>query len=77
LISTNSLFALVLLAGLLGGCSSSPKASFYTLSADAALQHTGAAVPIHIVVSPVTVPDLVDRPQIVTRRTTGNEVELE
>lgn len=55
----------VLLAGLLGGCGTSPTARFYTLSPDAAL--SGTAAPVHVVVNPVTVPELVDRPQIVTR----------
>ncbi|MGF6602053.1 putative lipoprotein YmbA [Paraburkholderia sp. GAS448] len=52
--------------GTLGGCSS-PRAGFYTLSSDATLERSGPAVPIGIVVGPVTVPELVDRPQMVTR----------
>ncbi|MDN0077172.1 PqiC family protein [Crenobacter sp. SG2303] len=66
---------LALFAALLEGCSSSPKASFYTLSPAATLAPSGAAMPLHVVVSPVTVPDLVDRPQIVTRLA-GDEVAL-
>jgi hypothetical protein len=61
------LVAAVLVAGLLGGCGSTPNSSFYTLSPDATLASTGAPASVHVVISPVTVPDLVDRPQIVTR----------
>jgi uncharacterized protein len=61
------LVAAVLVAGLLGGCGSTPNSSFYTLSPDATLASTDAPASVHVVISPVTVPDLVDRPQIVTR----------
>lgn len=53
---------------LLPACGSSPTASFYTLSPDGTLAPIARARPVHVVVSPVTVPDMVDRPQIVTRR---------
>lgn len=66
-----SLLILVMLAALsgalLGACSSSPTASFYTLSPDATLAPIAAAKPVHVVVGPVTIPDVVNRPQIVTR----------
>lgn len=64
---------LILVAGsgaLLGACGSSPTATFYTLNVDAALAPLVPLVPstaVHVVVSPVTIPDVVDRPQIVTR----------
>jgi uncharacterized protein len=64
----------VVAAVMLAACSS-PRANFYTLSADPALESTGAALPVSVVVGPVTIPDLVDRPQMVTR-VTGNEVRL-
>jgi hypothetical protein len=48
------------------GCSS-PRSNFYTLSADPTLERSGNAVPAAVVVGPVTIPDLVDRPQLVTR----------
>jgi uncharacterized protein len=57
-----------LLSGLLGGCGSSPTASFYRLKPDATLTATAsnsAAAQLYVVVSPVTIPELVDRPQIV------------
>ncbi|SAK66353.1 PqiC family protein [Caballeronia ptereochthonis] len=66
----------VLLAiSFLAGCTS-PRASFYRLSADSTLSATSARTPARpVIVGPVTVPDLVDRPQIVTRNT-SNEVAL-
>lgn len=72
----HSLIRVALMAGLLGGCGSSPTARFYTLSPDAALTGDGAAMPVSVVVNPVTVPELVDRPQIVTR-VAGNQVSLD
>ena len=59
---------------VLAACSS-PRSSFYTLSSDAALESAGAPMPVSVVVGPVTVPDLVDRPQLVTRLS-NNEVKL-
>ncbi|CAE6739293.1 hypothetical protein R69927_00798 [Paraburkholderia domus] len=68
-------FLLAALAiGTLGGCSS-PRAGFYTLSSDATLERSGPVVPISIVVGPVTVPEVVDRPQMVTR-VSDNEVAV-
>jgi hypothetical protein len=67
---TSLLIAVILAAlsgALLAACGSSPTASFYTLSPDASLAPIAAAKPVHVVVSPVTIPDVVDRPQIVTR----------
>jgi uncharacterized lipoprotein YmbA len=65
----------VLLSGLLlagiAGCASSPPARFYTLEARAVA--TPVATPAvgkadyNVVVGPVSIPDLVDRPQMVLR----------
>jgi uncharacterized protein len=64
-----------LLAVFIAGCTS-PRASFYRLSADPTLTATTAlATKQPVIVGPVTVPDLVDRPQIVTRDT-SNQVSL-
>jgi uncharacterized lipoprotein YmbA len=57
---------LACLAAWLGACKS-PSASFYTLSPDRSLTHTGTTQPIAVVIGPVTIPEIVDRPQIVTR----------
>lgn len=57
--------AFALLAVSLGGCASSPASSFYRLKPDVTLTTMGTAVPLYVVVNPVTIPALVDRPQIV------------
>ena len=62
---------LMMIAALLGtalvaGCASSPKTNFYTLSSGNPLGPVSAA-PYRIAIGMVTVPDAVDRPQIVTR----------
>jgi len=58
----------------LAACSS-PRSSFYTLGADSSIERSSDALHGAVVVGPVTVPDLVDRPQLVTR-VSGNEVAL-
>ncbi|TDY21907.1 hypothetical protein B0G81_2145 [Paraburkholderia sp. BL6665CI2N2] len=65
---------LALVTGWFGGCKS-PSASFYTLSPDRSLTNSGATRSIAAVIGPITIPDLVDRPQIVTR-VGDNEVEI-
>lgn len=69
-------FAAVGIALLLGACSRSPRVSFYTLDQGAAVQ---AAPPLQgaaaVVVGPVTLPELVDRPQLVVR-VNPNRVEI-
>jgi uncharacterized protein len=60
----------------LGGCSTSPTASFYTLGAVGAGADAYTVRPISVVVAPVTVPDLVDRPQFVIR-VSENQVKLD
>lgn len=66
--------ALALIA--LGGCSTSPTASFYTLGAVGASADAYTVRPISVVVAPVTVTDLVDRPQFVIR-ISENQVKLD
>ncbi|MBB5465217.1 hypothetical protein HDG32_001321 [Paraburkholderia sp. CI2] len=65
---------LVLAGALLGACKS-PATNFYTLSPDDSLSSTGASRPITAVIGPVTIPEIVDRPQIVTR-IANNEVAV-
>lgn len=58
----------VLLAAASAGCSSSPKTQLYTLQASAVPQlddGNRAESRLHVVIGPVTLPELVDRPQIV------------
>ena len=63
------------IAGAALAACSSPRSNFYTLSPDATLESTGTPLSVSVVVGPVTVPELVDRPQLVTR-VSGNEVRL-
>jgi uncharacterized lipoprotein YmbA len=68
--------AIMLALAAMGGCSTSPTASFYTLGAAGAGADAYAVRPISVVVAPVTVPDLVDRPQFVIR-VSENQVRLD
>lgn len=66
--ATHLITALICAAG--AGCASAPKENFYILSGSAPIERTQivASMPtIRIVVGPVTIPEIVDRPQIVTR----------
>ncbi|MBN3766702.1 PqiC family protein [Burkholderia sp. Ac-20365] len=64
----------VCVALILAACSS-PRSNFYTLSPDSTLDTSSVPLGVSVVVGPVTVPELVDRPQLVTR-VSGNEVKL-
>jgi len=72
---------LISLAALLfTGCSSSPKAEFYTLNSISSTR-PGATIatagqPISIGIGPVTIPEVLDRPQIVTR-TGPNKLQID
>jgi uncharacterized lipoprotein YmbA len=68
-------FSIVLAACVLYGCGSSPPARFYTLDAPAATAAASASASYSVVVGPVTVPDIVDRPQLVVR-TGAHQVEI-
>ncbi|HYH42603.1 MAG TPA: ABC-type transport auxiliary lipoprotein family protein, partial [Burkholderiales bacterium] len=56
-----------LLSALAAGCGTPPQERFFTLAADAASEtrSTASGIGFTIVVGPVTVPEMVDRPQIV------------
>ena len=71
---------LALTAALVAGCGSSPTPRFYTLSADGALSAEGASVASAVTtysvsIGPVSVPEIVDRPQFVVTLAV-NQVEL-
>jgi len=51
----------------LAGCATSPASKFYTLSAVSVVEQSPNAAQVAIAIDPVTVPELVDRSQIVTR----------
>ena len=61
---------------VLASCGSPPKERFYTLSAaGVAANATAAEAREHVVVGPVTLPEVVDRPQLVVR-IGANEVAI-
>jgi uncharacterized lipoprotein YmbA len=66
---------LCMLVSLAAGCASTPPSHFYTLSATAA-PSTAAASSLVIVVGPVSVPAVVDRPEIVVS-SGSNELKLD
>jgi uncharacterized lipoprotein YmbA len=51
----------------LAGCATSPASKFYTLSAVPLVEQSPNAAQVAIAIDQVTVPDLIDRSQIVTR----------
>ena len=69
--------AFALLAGVaLAGCGTTPTPQYYTLSVDAAAASSVARDRPSIAVGMVTLPEAVDRPQLVVR-TGANEVRIE
>ena len=64
------LAAFPLLIGMLSGCASSPPVHFYQLSAEAAADAASPATvgpELRIAVGPLSLPEVVDRPQFVVR----------
>jgi uncharacterized lipoprotein YmbA len=57
--------AIALCVAVLAGCASSPQSVFYTLSVAAPPASPPPAAPITVLIGAVSVPELVDRPQIV------------
>jgi len=70
-----ALMALAAAAGLVAGCGTTPDSTFYTLNTEAGAENAGKST-ISIVVGPVTVPEAVDRAQLVISAT-GNRVTIE
>ena len=56
-----------ILLTLFAGCATSPASKFYTLSPVQVVEQSSGGHPVTIAIDPVTVPELVDRSQIVTR----------
>jgi len=68
--------AAVCLAAALAGCSRSPRVTFYTLEPAAQINTTATVTTIPaVVVGPVTLPEVVDRPQLVLR-VAANRVDI-
>lgn len=72
---TSALPALLLAAVVLAGCSSPPKANFYTLSPAAAPARADAKALYSVAIGAVAVPESLDRPQMVVR-TGANQVTI-
>lgn len=72
--SLSSITTLCLAVALLAGCSSSPKVTFYTLNV-AATNEASAPALNSVAIGSITLPDLLDRPQLVVR-TSANRVEI-
>lgn len=64
-----------LFAVLLSACAGTPKISYYVLEAPVASANSGIAGTPTVLIASVTVPDLVDRPQMVVR-SGDNRVEI-
>lgn len=74
--SVSCLISLFIGTALMAGCSRSPQVSFYTLgSASLATTATKPKISPSVSVANITLPDLVDRPQLV-ERVSGNRVEI-
>lgn len=69
------LYAALVMAALLGGCGSSPKPSFYTLSSES-VPTADAKASYTIAVGPLSLPGMLDRPQLVVR-VDANRVEID
>ena len=67
--------AVLLAAAVLAGCGSSPKSSFYTLSSGAVPQQAPGSAPYSVAIGAVTVPEIIDRPQLVTQAA-ANQVTI-
>lgn len=68
--------AALLAVTVLVGCGSSPKANFYTLDSGALPPQAPTAAPYRIAIGQVSVPDMIDRPQIVTH-SGANQVTID
>jgi uncharacterized lipoprotein YmbA len=64
-----------LLVSACGITGTSPEPRFYTLASETPPPATVSAAPYTVVVGPVTIPEVVDRPQVVTR-TNENQVHI-
>ena len=70
---SKALIAPALIAAL-SACAARPEAHFYSVSSTSAAPGSGAQPP-RILVSPVVIPPMIDRPQMVVQ-TTGHEIEV-
>jgi len=69
------IFTSLLVALVLGGCSASPKTSYYRLTSEPVPSMPDASNTMRLMVGPVTIPSAMDRPQLVTN-SGGDEVQI-
>ena len=72
--SLTGLMTLCVAVALMAGCGRSPRVTFYTLNTVAPADKTAEA-PLSVAVGPVTLPGIVDQPQLVVR-TGPNQVDI-
>lgn len=68
--------SVVCLAFVLSGCASSPKTTYYTLSAAPIAPAITNKQNLRVMVGPISLPDMVDQPQLVVQ-SSDNEVKLQ
>lgn len=68
--------SVVCLAFVLSGCASSPKTTYYTLSAAPIAPAITNKQNLRVMVGPISLPDMVDQPQLVVQSSV-NEVKLQ
>ena len=72
---SRTLLITLLTATVLVGCGASPQARFYTMSPGATPERADSKAPFIVAIGAVSIPDMIDRPQIVTRAGT-NQVTI-
>jgi uncharacterized protein len=72
---SRTLLMTLLTVTMLAGCGASPQARFYTMSPDATPGPADSKASLIVAIGPVSIPDMIDRPQIVTRAST-NQVTI-
>ncbi len=70
------LFAIFSISALLAACASAPREQFYSLNAPALISSSSSAKPL-LVVAQVTMPELVNRPQLVVHEGANQVILLE
>ncbi|HEY5974438.1 MAG TPA: PqiC family protein [Geobacteraceae bacterium] len=73
--SLTAMTTLCLAVTLLAGCSRSPRVTYYTLNPAASPEAATAPAIDSVAIGAITIPDLLDRPQLVVR-TAANQVDI-
>jgi hypothetical protein len=73
--SITGMLTLCLAVALLAGCSRSPRVTFYTLNTVAMPTESAAPAIDSVAIGPITIPEVLDRPQLVVR-TAANRVDI-